>query len=271
MALDEKTIELINADVDGELGVTDRERLQANLAQNEEARALHDELSTFCRQLDSVERLEPPPHLKYALLDSFASRPKPEAQAMPAWRQVLAMPMLRHAVAFAAGVFMTFALVNSNQISNRAFDDVTGLVGTISDVDPAVSSDNSINLTRGDIAGTVSIRENGSLTVLDVNLSSKETIEIIAGYSDRDLWFRGFAQLENDDANVVTDTGEVRMRLKGRNRYAIYLQQASRTPASVHLQFYAGGNLVHEADLMLDNTSATTEMDTDQEVDSPTF
>lgn len=271
MAIDEKTIELINADVDGELGDSDRERLRATLAQNEEARALHDEFNTFCRQLDSVESIEPPPHLKYALLDSFAARPKSPEQAVPVWRQVLAIPMLRHAVAFAAGVFMTFALVNSNQISDHAFDDVTGLVGTISDVNPTLSSDNSINLTRGDIAGTVSIRENGSLTVLDVNISTKDTVEIIAVYSDRDLWFRGFAQLENDDANVVADKGEVRMRLKGRNRYAIYLQQASKTPASIHLQFFAGGSLVHEADLMLDNTGATAEMDADQQVDSPTF
>lgn len=269
MAIDENTIELINADVDGELGDSERAQLHAYLAQNEEARALHRELGAFCRQLDDVEPVEPPQHLKFSLLDSFRSRPKPVAPALPAWRQMLAVPMLRHAVAFTAGVFLTLALVSSNRISDSAFDDVTGLVGTIADSGLAYKSENSINLARNDIAGTVSIHESGSLTVVDVNLSSKETIEIIAGYSDRDLWFRGFAQLEKDDAKVVADKGEVRMSLKGRNRYAIYLQQASRTPASIHLRFYAGGNLVHEADLMLDNAAAGRQ--SEQEEIPPTF
>lgn len=253
MAIDDKTLELINADIDGELDDAGREQVHAILAENAEARAMHKELAAFSGRLGEIEDLEPPPHLKFALIDAYASRPAAPAAPLPAWRQVLAMPMFRHAAAFAGGVIMTFALINSNQLSNRAFDDVTGLVGTISEADPTLTRENSISLARQDLAGTVSIHEAGSLTVVDFNLASNDPVEIIAGFSDRDLWFRGFAQLENDDAEVSADNGQVRMRMQGRNRYAVYLQQASKEPAAIHLQFFAGGSLIHEASLSLDN------------------
>jgi len=256
MAIDEKYIELINAEIDGELDESGQSELRDYLAKNPEARTAHDDMAAFCRELDSVPSLEPPSDLRSDILAAIRPTARVIRPDPGFWRQVVSMPMFRHAAAFAAGAFMTFALISSNRISDRAFDDVTGLVGTISDTDNSASALRSISLGRQDIAGTVSVHSAGSLTVVDFNLSTRNPLEIIAGFSTRDLWFRGFAQLENDDASVVADKGEVRMRMNGRNRYAIYLQQASRTPASIHLKFYSGGDLVHEADL--DLAPATT-------------
>jgi len=256
MAIDEKYIELINADVDGELDKSGQAELRDFLARNAEARAMHENLASFCRELNAVPMLEPPPQLRSDILGAIRPTARVIRPEAAFWRQVVSMPMFRHAAAFAAGAFMTFALISSNRISDRAFDDVTGLVGTISDTDATASAARSLNLATQDIAGTVSVHVSGSLTVVDFNLSTREPLEIIAGFSNRDLWFRGFAQLENDDASVVADKGEVRMRMNGRNRYAIYLQQASRMPTAIHLKFYSGGDLVHEADLELAETAA---------------
>jgi len=56
--------------------------------------------------------------------------------------------------------------VNSDQASNQAFDDVTGLVGTISD---PISGDlvNTIAIDNVEIAGQVSLRSSGSMLILD--------------------------------------------------------------------------------------------------------
>ena len=250
MAIEEKYIELINADIDGELDEPGRAQLQTYLAGHPEARALHEELAAFCRRLDAVPPLEPPPQIRAAILGSV----RPSAQVIRPhasfWRQVVAMPIFRHAAAFAAGAIMTFALISSNRISDRVFDDVTGLVGTIAVTDATIDRSGSIILARQDVAGTVSTHEAGSLTVVDFNLSTRDPLEIVAGFSERNLWFRGFAQLaKSDDASVVTGKGEVRMHMTGRNRYAIYLQQTGRGPAAIHLKFYSGENLIHEAEL----------------------
>jgi len=259
MAVDPKIEELINADIDGELATDDRERLMAHLAENPAAEKLHKELSALCEQLDSVQALEPPPHLRHAIMDSLPRGKAAQEPSQSSWRMLLAAPVFRHATAFAAGVVLTLALMSSNQISDRAFEDVTGLVGTIAEDDGAAANYKTIRLTHSALAGTVSIHNSGSLTVLDFNLTAAGLVEIVADMPDQDLWFRGFAQLENDNATVSSDDGSVKMQMQGKNRYAMYLHNSSFADAAVNLRFYAAGDLVHEAKLTIDGLTGKSD------------
>ncbi len=246
MAIDAKYVELINTDLDGEINDAERTELTAYLEANPEAQAMRGELADLCGTLDAMAPVEPPTHLKYAIMDSLKKQPArhPAQESGFGWRRIFAAPVLRHAVAFAAGSVLTFALFSSNQISDRAFDDVTGLVGTISETVPTEAGQGSINLTSSEIAGTVSVHNAGALKVIEFNLSAEGPVEIVAEFSNLDLWFKGFAQLENDNASIVADEGVVRMRMQGRNRYAMYLQHASSMDAPVNLKFYAAGDLI---------------------------
>ena len=251
MGLEQKYFDLINAEIDGEISDAQQAELDSYLDGNAEAQACRDQLRDLCERLNDIEPLDPPPHLKYAIMDTMK---KPETDGKwdaSGWKQIFALPVFRHGVAFAAGVFMTIALINSNQISDSAFDDVTFLVGTISDENTPQASDNLIRLNENDIAGTVSTRSNGTLSVVDFNLTTSSEVEIVADFSSRDLWFRGFAQLDNDGASVTANEGRVRMTMKGRNRYAMYLHHASNTDAIINLKFFASGGLVHETELTL--------------------
>jgi hypothetical protein len=259
MAIEAKYVELINSDLDGEISDAGRADLAAYLQANPEAQAMQAELAELCGALDAVTPVEPPTHLKYAIMDSLKRPPARRPAQVSGWRRIYAAPMLRHAAAFAAGSILTFALFNSNQISDQAFDDVTGLVGTISETVPTESGQGSINLTSNEIAGTVSVHNAGALKVIEFNLSAEGPVEIIAEFSNLDLWFKGFAQLENDNASIVADEGLVRMRMQGRNRYAMYLQHASSMEAPVSFKFYAAGDLIHEATLTLSTESEITE------------
>ena len=259
MAVEQKYVEMINAALDGELSDTERAGLTEMLATNPEAQAIYDDLAGVCDALDSMPKVEPPAHLKYAILDSVTTSktiPSDQSGSRPA---IFAMPVFRHAVAFAAGAFMTFALVSSNRISDQAFDDITGLVGTISETEFANPNAQSINLTMSELAGTVTISKIGALTVLEFNLVAAGPLEIVAGFSDADMWFKGFAQLENDGASVSAGAGVVRMTMQGRNRYAMYLHHAGSNGAAIHLQFFAAGTLIHEADLTLSNSDDISE------------
>ena len=256
MTIDDKYLELINADIDGELDEAGKRELAEYLATNEEAQQAYDELAALCGQLDAVEAVEPPPHLKYAILDSVPKKPAKAAAAEPAWRSIFAMPIFRHAAAFAAGIVMTLALVNSNQISNQAFDDVTGLVGTISDEAPVGYE--TINLAENELAGTVSITSNGDLMVLDFSLTAAGPVQIVADFPERHLGFRGFAQLDNDNASVSADAGSVTMSMEGKNRYAMFLHHRSATDSEINLRFYAAGDLIHEEGLPVRRTAANS-------------
>ncbi len=261
MAIEAKYVELMNADLDGEISDAERIDLAEHLELNPEAAAMQAELAELCGALDEMGQMDPPPHLKYTILDSLQN-PGKTAQTRSrglSLQQLFAMPALRHAVTFVAGAFLTFALISSDRISDQAFDDVTGLVGTISDSAPEASGQNTIRLTSNEIAGVVSTHPAGSLNVVDFDLAAEGPIEIVAEFSNNELWFKGFAQLENDDTRIVADEGLVRMHIQGRNRYALYLQHTSDFDSIVSFKFYSAGNLIHEADLIIGNEKQETQ------------
>jgi hypothetical protein len=247
MAIEQKLTDLINADIDGEISDAQKIELQAFLGENAEGRALHDELASLCTTLDSVVREEPPTFMRHIIMNSVP--PARGTEDSPGFLQVLfATPALKYAATFAAGVFLALSIVNSSQLSDQAFDDVTGLVGTVADPVRA-NLEGSIALNEPDIAGTVSLRSAGSLLILDFDLVSTDHIEIEVAYTDRTIWFNGFAQLESDDTTVSAETGRVRLGMEGKRRYAVYLHNQGGRETTISLSFMVDGNVVHQSKL----------------------
>ena len=178
-----------------------------------------------------------------------AVKPAPVAPARPGFFQTLfATPALGYAATFAGGVLLTLSLVNSGQISIRAFDDVTGLVGSVAN---PVGADtlSTISVDESAIAGTVSLRSSGSMLILDFDLVASDAIEIEADYTDKTIWFNGFAQLESSGTTISAESGRIRLRMEGKRRYAVYLQNEGGRNTTVSLRFKADGRIVHEASL----------------------
>jgi hypothetical protein len=144
---------------------------------------------------------------------------------------------------------LSLTLVDSDQISTGAFDDMTGLVGTIADVDSIGSMHGTVAIDENEVAGTVTLRSNGPMLILDFDLSALETVQIIAKYSDQTIWFNGFAQLESSGTSVAAEAGTVTLEMDGKRRYAVYLNNPGRRPAMIGMQFVAGGEVIHETNL----------------------
>lgn len=247
MTIEQKYIDLINADIDGEISASAEAELQTFLDENAEGQALHTDLSSLCATLHGVESEESPPHLRHVIMNSVKStRTSKERRG---FLQILfAAPAVKYTLTFAAGVFLTLSIVNSNQVSDRAFDDVTGLVGTVAEpIDTSVAS--SISVTKPDIAGTVSLRSKDSLLILDFDLVAKDHVDIEANYTDRSIWFNGFAQLESEGTTISAETGRIRLGMNGKRRYAVYLHNQGGRETTVNLRFLADGRVVHEASL----------------------
>ena len=141
--------------------------------------------------------------------------------------------------------------MNSDQASNQAFDDVTGLVGTISD---PINGNlvNTIAIDNVNVAGQISLRSSGSMLILDFDLAANSPIEIEADYADRTIWFNGFAQLESSGTTVSAKSGNVTLGMEGKRRYAVYMQNGGERSVTFNLRFFAGGEVVHEASLRYD-------------------
>ena len=249
MAIDQKYLDLINADIDGDISDADRADLDAFLAQNSEARAAQSEFQAFCAALDSIESEDPPPHMRHDIINALPPATAEARMTEPGFlHSLIAAPALRYAASFAVGVFLTLSLVNSSQISNQAFDDVTGLVGTVAE--PVnVDTASTVAIDKSAVAGTVSLRSAGSILILDFDLVAAQPIEIEADYTDRTIWFNGFAQLESSGTSVSAENGRVVLGMEGKRRYAVYLQNEGDRETTVNLRFKADGEVVHEASL----------------------
>lgn len=247
MAIEQKYTDLINAALDGETSAEEQAELEAFLAGSDEGRALHAELAALCNTLDEIDQEKPPAHLRHVIMNSVPPTQKPDAS--PGFlHNLLGMPAFKYAFTFAAGVILALTIVDSSQVSNRAFDDVTGLVGTITQpVDSTLAS--AVSVDELDVAGVVSLRSAGALMILDFDLVSRDPIEIEAGYTYPGIWFNGFAQLESDDTTVAAGPGRVRVGMQGKRRYAVFLHNQGEHETTVNLRFLADGEIVHEASL----------------------
>ena len=248
MTIDPKYFELIQAEIDGEIDDAGKAELEDFLAESEEGRAVYEELETLCRSLDGMPPIDPPPHLRHVLLNQAPVKAAPRP-APGLLQRLFSGPLLGYVGVFAAGVALTLALVDSDQISKGAFDDVTGLVGTIADSKFVVPEHGTISVDESEVAGTVTLRSAGPILIVDFDLSAKQPVEIVAGYSDKTIWFNGFAQLESTGTSIAAETGAVKVEMDGKRRYAVYLNNPGMRPATIDLHFVANGEVIHEAQL----------------------
>lgn len=248
MTIDPRNFELIQAAIDGEIDSDGKAELDSFLANSEEGRAVYEELATLCQSLDGMPEVEPPAHLKHVLLNMAPAR-SVQSTTPGALRRLFAGPALGYIGMFAAGVALTLALVDSGQISRDAFDDVTGLVGTIANTDFVVPDHGTVSIDKSQVAGTVTLRSTGPILIVDFDLSTRQPVEILAGYSDKSIWFNGFAQLESTGTSIAATEGAVSLQMDGKRRYAVYLNNPGLRPATINLQFMAGGEVIHEAQL----------------------
>ena len=249
MAIDEKYEELINADIDGEIQPDEKAELDTFLATSEAGRALQEELRDLCTTLDAEDLLDAPQHLRHVVMNSLPNL-KPVAESPGFLQSLFAVPAMRYAATFAAGVVMTVVIVDSGQIQQDAFNDVTGLVGTISDVDEMAPGIDSTTIHKSDVAGSVTLRRADPILIIDFDLSTKGPVDIVASYDDKTVWFNGFAQLESTGTTVSAGEGQIRVQVEGKRRYVVYLHNSESHNLSINLEFFANGEAVHEAVLV---------------------
>jgi hypothetical protein len=206
MTINPRYFELIQADIDGEIDESGKAELENFLADNEEGRAVYEELETLCHSLDSMPQVDPPQHLRHMLLNQapVKAAPRPEPGLL---QRLFSGPALGYVGVFTAGVALTLALVDSGQISKGAFDDVTGLVGTIAEPEFAVPEHSTISIDESD------------------------------------------AQLESSGTSIASETGAVTVKMDGKRRYAVYLNNPRMRSATVDLRFMADNQVIHEAQL----------------------
>lgn len=252
--VDQRTLDFINASIDGELSATDQDELDRLLLSSESARQMERELRAVTNLLDDLPQFEPPHYLQGAIERQVRLPASGTRQTKPSgWIAWLDSSRWRTGLALAAGVVLTVSVyeMGSKPVS---IEDSRNMTGTI--IKPGNSSRqgeviDSLRLDNAQLNGLVELRNQNGLFTLDVQLNSGVPVEVVVDFAGRGLVLEG-ASNSADSGNAVSfGDGEIRLASNGRDHFSVKLRRAAETQTSgpIALDFYEGERLVKKAEL----------------------
>jgi len=244
--LEQRTLELINAEIDGELLPEERAELEAILASSSDARAMKAELQKLANVMDSMSEQAPPADLAERILQQVSLPP-----ARPGFSLAALLSSLQPApvgLAFAAGLLVTVGVYELSP-GHRSDVDPASIVGTMV-LDPKFQGANqadSLVISGPGVSGTVSLSSAGKLQVLSFDLESAEDAEIAISLSEAGLSFGGIARVAaggaTADGSYEVSGGTLRVVNQGRQAFSVFLLEADvdRAGKDISIGISTGG------------------------------
>ncbi len=171
--MNERAIELINAEIDGVLGGAARVELNRLLLADPAIRSLRDEMRRTCQALDAIEPDEIPAGLHESIMSALPATPIQLRQAgrCPAGP---GKPVLRYAAAFAGGLLVS-ALAFQFVGSGSPGLDPRDLAGTLAPARDAV-----VRIDLPAVKGQVVVAGTATGPVVVSRLAATSPVSVIA-------------------------------------------------------------------------------------------
>ena len=194
----ERALELVNAEVDGELDGPARAELSRRLLAEPGLRALRDETRALCAAIDAVPSENPPQGLRASIMESLPASP-PACQDRDVRSAGLhsGRPLLRYAAAFAGGLLVS-ALAFQFAVRDAGLDSGE-LSGTIAGVTADASR---LELDLDEVSGTVRVEGPESAPVVVAELVAERPVQVIARLDGEEVRLAGFGATLQDRTPV---------------------------------------------------------------------
>jgi len=248
--ISERILELINADIDGELRPEDRPELEAALESSEQARTLKSELQKLTNIMDGLPQQEPPQKLRNQLFDSIRLPRQNTSFSLSSWFS--SFQPATAGFAFAAGLLMAVGFYEFSS-ERVASGDSASMVGTmVAGKSTGAELMQNDMLLKGDgFTGTISLRERSGIYVLNFDLDSETSTEVKVGLDSTGYAFGGFAEIQSDEnrvfESVTMSGGALRVVNQGRQQFAIFLRENGAgkpaRPESISIDFSSSDRL----------------------------
>lgn len=248
--MSERILELINADIDGELRPEDQPELDAALESSAEARAARRDLQKLGRLMEDLPSQEPPASLGINILKGIGLPSRKPRFSLASW--LFSLKPATAGLAFAAGLVLTVGFYEFSQEGPAAVDSAR-MVGTMVAGKAADSGvhKNDIRLKGDGFSGTISLREDSGIYVLNFDLESEQSTEVKVGLDETGFAFGGFAEVQGDEnrifESVMMSGGALRVVNQGRQQFAVFLRGGGVgepvRPDSISIDFSSAGAL----------------------------
>lgn len=234
--LDEHTLDLINADIDGELTPEQSQVLDAILEESAEARAMRAEMLKLSNLLESVPERIPPEGLSDRILGQLAPARRFSRFSFSSF--ISSFQPASAGLAFAAGLLLAVGFYEMSPESNSS-SETAGMVGTMVAGQGSHLNllGNNLYLSGDAFSGTVSLKENNDLYVLNFDLESDGRQELKIGLDQTGLAYGGFAEAPGESRqaidSVIISGGTLRVVIQGRQEFAVFLRESNPEQAVV--------------------------------------
>lgn len=234
--VNERTVYLINAGIDGELGPQERAELDSILDASPEARSLQAELRRLVSTMDSLPEREPPTGLRERILDRIRLPAAPRQSAARSARFTLSglfagFQPAQAGVAFAAGLLLTVGFYETALRDGRS-DDLSSMVGTmVANATPTVGElQGTLTIAQPGLSGTVFTTEAEEFVVVNFDLDLMQRSEIRIDVAEAGMSFGGVARSaagdDSFDERYEVSGGTLRVVNQGRQQFQVFLRRA---------------------------------------------
>lgn len=223
--LSERTAELIQASIDGELAGDRESELAAALEHSAEARQFQVDMSRVGQMIADLPEVDPPAGLTRRILDNIEL---PVRSRLARWSADFASAWLKptsYGLAVAAGVLIAVGVV---YVTPQHPDDVRQLVGTMvrggHDLPGAVSGELDIELAM--LHGQIRWKDLDQAWALEFDLRSDDAVEIAIDTYGSSLEFGGFARQDgNSGLDAIEVSGsKLRVMNRGSHQFVLFLR-----------------------------------------------
>jgi anti-sigma factor RsiW len=175
-------LELIHAEIDGELEPAPRAELARRLLADPDARALRDDFRRLCKALDALVQVEPPAQLREGILAALpAAAPKPAVRPRQRW--LSGAPQWRYA-AVIASVLTAGAIVT--EIVRGPAPPATEVAGTMA-VAPASTLIDTVRLDAGPVSGSVRLYRDRAVLALEFDVKATAPMDVMVASEGRSV------------------------------------------------------------------------------------
>jgi len=260
--LEARALQLINAEIDGELKPGESAELEAILESSAEARAMKAEMLKLVNLLDSVPEQAPPEVLTGRILDRIPVGKRPWNFALA--NLVSSFQPIPAGLAFATGLLLTVGVYELSP-EQHAPDDLNSMVGTmLMESQPdSTAQDARLAISAPGVLGSVALSDIGDVLILSVDVAAEQKTEIVIAMANAGLGFRGIARGPSSEPEVgeyfeVTE-GDLHVVSETSRPFNVYLRRVGNgaiRPQSLGIEVTQMGERVFEGSLELHGESS---------------
>jgi len=237
----DRALQLLNAELDGELSASDRVELQELLAARPELHTQREALRDLTRCLQRAADLEPPPGMTQRLLSSIRLPVRRRMSwSLPRWQlNPRALPFAALATALMVAVGSYWSLPPNSMVGDSA-----AMVGSmVRDQSQAgMELQDRLALDLDELSGEVTLATAAAGTrLLEFELASSDAVDIAISLAGSGLVFGGFSQGENSVDLIASDAATLRLRSHGERHFGVILHAPATANAtgssSIGLEF----------------------------------